>query len=185
MRASLVGVWVVVVVCVAGACSSVALEQETSGATVIHLVRHAEKAEDAGSDPPLSEVGLKRADALAAELLGAGVGRILSTPFDRTHSTATPLAAAIEVEIELMEVASLEAHIDEMATIITSDIGARFLVVGHSNTVPLLVARLGGPEFEIDETEYGDLFIVTLDQDDVQFSRSRYGDSVVNRGSGE
>ena len=52
-------------------------------------------------------------------------------------------------------------------------------MVGHSNTVPMIIAELGGPgDVFLTEEDYGDLFILTLDADGnfAGIERTRYGD---------
>ncbi len=158
------------------ACASAPAELNTSEPTVVYLVRHTEKVTDVESDPPLSAMGAARAVSLARDLASAGIDRVLSTPFERTRATATPFAQQKDIKIESMEVSGLEAHIEEMASIVEASPGLKFLIVGHSNTVPLVIARLGGPQIEINEDQYGDLFVLTIDESSVEFRRQRYGD---------
>ena len=56
--------------------------------------------------------------------------------------------------------------------------GETILVVSHSNTVPLIVERLGGePVPAIGDNAYGDLFVVTLpaDGESRSIAKSHYG----------
>ncbi len=71
---------------------------------MIHVVRHA----DAGnreewaaldSQRPLTELGLRQAEALARCLSSLEVGRILSSPAVRCMETMEPLAAATSLEV--------------------------------------------------------------------------------------
>lgn len=126
--------------------------------TVVYLVRHAEKLDDS-ADPPLTEAGLIRARLLGAMLQDAGVTRILSSDYQRTRDTASPLAERIGLEVEIYDPRAL----DEVAQRIRSEAG-RYLVSGHSNTTPALVERLGGdpgePMREADE--YDRLYVLTV-----------------------
>lgn len=67
------------------------------------LVRHAEPVKivdaDGPADPPLSERGLKQADAMAAYLGIEPIGAVWSSPMQRARETAAPLAAALGVEV--------------------------------------------------------------------------------------
>jgi len=128
------------------------------GAATIFLVRHAEKV-NASEDPKLSRAGKRRARALADLLEDAGIERIYSSDYRRCRDTANPLAARLEIPVELYdphELASLAKKLKQT--------GENSLVVGHSNTTPELAAQLGGdPGPEIDEkSEYDRLYIVTL-----------------------
>ncbi|CAN5620334.1 hypothetical protein BH23GEM11_BH23GEM11_03810 [soil metagenome] len=125
---------------------------------LIVLVRHAEKADEPASDPPLSAEGNERAVELARVLADAGITRIHSTDTRRTRETAGPLAAALGIEIELYDSRDLPA----MAARVGS-LPGRHLVVGHSNTTDALSAALGGETFGelVEEWEYDRLYILT------------------------
>lgn len=131
--------------------------------TVVFLVRHAEKAAAAGGetppDPGLTKAGRERAEALARILSPSGITAIHSTDFRRTRQTAGPTADALDVEIEIYGPDDL----DTFAEVLRERTG-RHLVVGHSNTTPRLVERLGGePGEPIDESrEYDRLYILVI-----------------------
>ncbi len=75
------------------------------------LIRHAESAWneffsasriDVGlPDPPLTARGRQQASAAAERLRGAGVVRLLTSPYRRTLETASILAAALDVPITI------------------------------------------------------------------------------------
>ncbi len=168
--------WIAWALLLGVACSSGAIDSPPAETTWVYLVRHAEKAA-AEDDPELTPEGAARADALAQIAADAGVERVLSTPFKRTLATAQPAASKLGIEIEELSIASgLDAHIEAMATMVESDSRAVFLVVGHSNTIPLLIGRLGGPTFVLNESEYGDLFVMEFADGAVEFERRRFGD---------
>jgi broad specificity phosphatase PhoE len=135
--------------------------QSPAGTTTIILVRHAEKAAEPAADPPLTSAGVARAEALAEMLKGAGVQAIVSTQFQRTRSTAAPAAARLGLTTEI-----LDARLPARATvdsIFAKHRGQTILVVGHSNTVPGIVAALGAmAQPAICDTEYDNVYIVTL-----------------------
>lgn len=146
--------------------------------TTVILVRHAEKAAEGGSDPALSEAGRARALALAAELADDSVDAILVTPYVRTGQTAAPIAAALRATPHTIPVqGGGAAHLAAVREAIAQHAGQTVLVVGHSNTVPALVAALGGPQgIVIEEAEYGNLFTVTLEGGKAPvFARACYG----------
>jgi broad specificity phosphatase PhoE len=128
------------------------------GPTTVFLVRHAEKMLE-GDDPLLSDAGRQRSEQLATLLADAGISRIFSTDFARTRQTAAPLAAAEGLEIELYDPADPGQVIESI-----QDSPGRYLLVGHSNTVPNMVARFGGePHGAIEEAgEYDRLYVVTV-----------------------
>ena len=102
------------------------------------LVRHAEKVLQ-GDDPMLSPAGKLRAEALSSLLADAGIERIHSTDFNRTRHTVEPLAQRLGLAVELYD----PSRPDDLLTNLQKT-GGRQLIVGHSNTVPDLVQRLGG-----------------------------------------
>ncbi|TVP44454.1 MAG: hypothetical protein EA350_11530 [Gemmatimonadales bacterium] len=127
------------------------------GPDLVVLVRHAEKADEPASDPPLSPEGTARALELSRVLADAGITRIHSTDTRRTRETAAPLADALGIEVELYDSRDLPA----MATRLGS-LPGRHLVVGHSNTTDALAGALGGETFgEIVEAwEYDRLYFL-------------------------
>lgn len=127
-------------------------------ATIIYLLRHAEKASDGTQDPSLTEQGQTRATHLAHLLQSAGITHIHSTDFKRTHQTVAPLTAKLGLTVKSYNPRDLEGF----ASSLKSMTGIH-LVSGHSNTTPALVELLGGdPGSPIHEDEYGRLYIVTL-----------------------
>lgn len=125
--------------------------------TVI-LVRHAEKV-DQSKDSGLSAAGIRRAEALATLLRDAGVDAIVTSEYRRTADTAAPLARMLKIEPVVVPAGSG----DELAARLREKhAGDVVLVVGHSNTVPELIRKLGGADFSIPDAEYDNLFVVTL-----------------------
>jgi 2,3-bisphosphoglycerate-dependent phosphoglycerate mutase len=130
--------------------------------TTVLLVRHAEKVATTGSDPELTEEGRAHAEMLAAVLADVELAAIYSTPFRRTRDTVAPVAKAKGLEITVIEAGSDLAG-STAARILGENRGRTVLVSGHSNTLgPTLEALGAGPSFELDESEYGDLFVCTI-----------------------
>src|SRR6478609_2543894 len=124
----------------------------------VFLVRHAEKASTA-ADAPLSPEGEKRAECLAATLKDAGIKQIYVTDVKRTQQTAAPLAKALKIKPTILPAKDPNALIKNLAY--TG--GGNILVVGHSDTVPFVIARLqGGTVAPIGENEYDRLFVMTV-----------------------
>ena len=147
--------------------------------TVI-LVRHAEKADDHATDPVLSPAGIARAEVLAATLKDAGVSAIITTPLKRTILTAQPLAKARGITPQVMPIArdGVAQHVQAVVAAIRKfGAGDVVLVVGHSNTVPAIIAALGGPAMPvICESDYANLFVLTADvAGGVRLIRAKYG----------
>lgn len=137
--------------------------------TLVVLVRHAEKTDEPGADPALSEAGQQRAQAIAERLGHARIDSIYVTSLQRTALTAAPLATRLGVAPEVFwpnddgHRAAAETLAERIRTM---HAGGSVLVVGHSNTLPLIVEALAGVATEeIDEGDYGNMFIVTIDAD--------------------
>lgn len=147
-------------------------------ATVVLLVRHAEKAPGAG-DVPLSAEGEARARALVEVGRVAGVQAIITTQYARTRSTGAPLAAALHLTPEIIPAqADVPSHAAAVSEAIRRNHqGRTVLVVGHSNTIPPIVAALGGERFrDLCDPEYDALFVVVLsDAGPVRTVKSRFG----------
>ena len=129
--------------------------------TMFFLARHAEK-QNVAEDPRLSEDGRLRAAQLADLLTDADLTSIHSTDYRRTRETAQAVAKRLGLEVGLYDPTEPGELLDEL-----QDTGGRHLLIGHSNTVPDMVDRLGGePYGAIDEEgEYDRLYVVTLDED--------------------
>ena len=145
--------------------------------TVVILVRHAEKAAQPPQDPPLTEGGAARAQALMAVARDAGVTAIITTQFERTRKTAEPTATALHITPEVVEAGPAAQHAKAVADQVLKHAGGTVLVVGHSNTIPAIVGALGAPRpRDLCDSEYDQLFIVVLgDTGPPRLVRSRYG----------
>jgi len=155
-------------------------------ATTVILVRHAEKAAAPASDPPLTEAGEARAKALATIARDAGVTAIVTTQFARTRETARPAAEALHITPEVVSAGGAQ-HAAEVARVVRSHAGGVVLVVGHSNTIPAIVAALGAPQpAPICDSEYDGLYVVTIPASgSAHVIRARYGEpSPVEAGCG-
>jgi len=129
-----------------------------SSEVVVILVRHAERAEDGTSDPPISEEGWARARIVAAMLQDSRLTHIYSTDFKRTRSTAEPTATATGLTVESYDPRDLAGFAAQLRRT-----PGRHLVVGHSNTTGELAAALGGDAVSpIQEMEYDRGYVVVV-----------------------
>lgn len=128
----------------------------------IVLVRHAEKAAEPVGDPGLTPDGQTRSQDLAILLRDTPPVLVLTSPARRTRDTAAPTALAAGVMAEAIPIppGDLPSHIRLlMATLSGLKAGQVALVVGHGNTVPQLIAALGGPPLpNLPECAYDRLF---------------------------
>jgi phosphohistidine phosphatase SixA len=132
----------------------------------VFVVRHAERADGGtagvaamgapATDPPLSAAGNERAARLATMLRSADIKQIFTTEFVRTKQTAEPTAQALKLNIGPISSRDLDALILRVTSA-----RANVLVVGHSNTVPDILERLGIKDaMTIADSEYDNLFVV-------------------------
>ncbi|HSJ09809.1 MAG TPA: histidine phosphatase family protein [Longimicrobiales bacterium] len=153
----------------------VAAAHAAAQSTTVVVVRHAEKLDDS-ADPLLSDAGTARAQALAAALANADVAAVITTQFHRTRLTGQPMAEKNGLTTITVPAANpLRAHLDGIVAKVKEHAGRTVLVVGHSNTVPLIVRALGGPDVgAIADSEYADMFTLVIDGDKVRLVRSKY-----------
>ena len=144
--------------------------------TVVILVRHAEKGTQPAQDPPLTEAGQARANALAGVARQAGVTAIITTQFERTRKTAEPTAIELKITPEVVQ-AGGATHAKTVADMVLKHAGGTVLVVGHSNTIPAIVGALGAPQpKDLCDSEYDQVFTLVLgDSGAPRLIRSRYG----------
>ena len=146
-------------------------------AQTVILVRHAEKVSDGGNDPALSEAGLARAQSLADRLSTSSIDLILTSPLQRTGLTAAPTAQANGLEpLAIGFERGTETHIaDIVARVRTMPEDATILIVGHSNTVPLIARALGQTTPDMPDCEYDRLVTLRLQRAGVFGVTTRYG----------
>jgi phosphohistidine phosphatase SixA len=146
-------------------------QQVNEPVTTVFLIRHAERADEPRQDPPLTEKGVARSEALARLLSTAGIKAIYTSQFARTKLTAEPLAkqlgvASAPISLKLSPSnprAIAEESTKETVDKILSHAGGSVLVVGHSNSIPDVIKMLGGDVVPtIDEKKFDDLFVVTV-----------------------
>jgi broad specificity phosphatase PhoE len=137
---------------------------ELQATTTVVLVRHADKVLGGGEDPSLSAQGRQRAKALADFLAGvdvvASVDAIFASQYKRTQQTAAPLAERLDLAVNIADADDIEGT---AAAILSDHKGQIVLVVGHRNTIPLLIAEFhGSKQVEIAADDYNHLYIVTV-----------------------
>lgn len=140
---------------------------ESQATTTMIFVRHAEKAGPSAEDPGLSPAGQRRVQELTRQLVDAdvvaGIDAIYSTPTRRTTETVQPIAQRLGIDIQFYE-SGAENNEDVVDRMVSDNKGKIILVVGHSNTLPGLIADLGASKNvpAIDENEYDNMYIVVI-----------------------
>ena len=160
------------------AAASKAPASDAGMPALVVLVRHAEKAANPKDDPPLTKAGQERARALVDALKDARVTAIITSDAQRTRETAQPLAEALGLKPVVVGLgrSGPKAHADAVAAELRRLAGGVVVVVDHSDTIPLIIAALGGPRVaEIPSKEYADFFVLTPGPSGVRLVRARYG----------
>lgn len=127
----------------------------TASDAAIYVVRHLHTPEGE-RDPDLLPEGRRVAILLGERLAGARIAAIYISDFKRTRQTAGPLAERLGLEPILYDPRDTPALV---ARVRAGPLPA--LIVGHSNTVPDIVAQLGGPRpADLSHPDFGDLWRV-------------------------
>jgi phosphohistidine phosphatase SixA len=138
-------------------CQVAAAQQPPPASTII-LVRHAEKVSSA-PDALLSPAGQQRAECLAQVVKEAGIKRIYVSDAKRTQQTAEPAAKALGIKPEVVPANDVNTLVRD----VFYGKGGNALVVGHSNTVPVVIQRVqAGTVPPIGENEYDGLYVLTV-----------------------
>ncbi|HBH89040.1 MAG TPA: hypothetical protein DDZ43_09725 [Hyphomonadaceae bacterium] len=141
------------------ACTAPGLQNAFASGPTIFLVRHAEK--EAGTDPLLTAEGEARAARLGEIMEELGVDAVWSSDTRRTRATAAPAANAEGLEVQIYDLDAMEEFADTLR-----NSSGTILVLGHSNTTPVLAAMLTGrdegPWF--DEADYESLFRIEFNR---------------------
>ena len=143
-----------------GGCASqngptpVAAVEPMTQVPTIYVSRHMRKAER--DDPNLSPAGAAEAVQLAELLKDKGIATFFVTATKRSRETAQPLATETGTPLETYDPRDNAALAQRAAAIPGS-----ILIVGHSNTVPAIVAAVGGSApGPMTEEDFGRVFVV-------------------------
>jgi 2,3-bisphosphoglycerate-dependent phosphoglycerate mutase len=142
--------------------------------TTIILIRHGERnaPTPANPDPHLNAAGKARAKKLIHVVGQSGIKAIYRSHFVRAKETAQPLAAHLGLSaIEIDEALPIKNDI------LSNRAGQTVLVIGHSDTVPDLIKRLGAGNIPIiDDAEFDNLFVVNVfSPNRAALNRLKYG----------
>ena len=151
--------------------------------TVI-LVRHAEKKiEPENKDPDLSPAGLARAQELVRMFGNTGITAIYATQFKRTQQTVKPLADKLGLPVTQIDAKKTTELVKQIRA---RNAGQVIFIAGHNNSVPEIIAALGGPQLPIiPETEFDNLYILTVRGDgSAKLLKLRYGSPIPASGQG-
>ncbi len=139
------------------ACLACVAAAPASAQEAIYIVRHAERLDDT-KDSVLAPEGVSRARRLAAVLRDSGITAVFSTQYTRTADTGRPLAEHLGLPVTPVP-ADRQDELRKQVTALGP--AARVLIVGHSDTVPELLAAFGHPNtIAIARDEYDNLFVL-------------------------
>ncbi len=153
-----------------------------SSATTIYLVRHAEKQmQDPNvmmqpNDVLLSDSGHARARVLRDSMQSKALKGIFATTIHRTQQTVEPTATSKGLPV--IQYAASQPAADALMDSLAAIKGKKFLVAGHSNTIPAMVRHLGLPcsfSGNIPDTDYDNLFIITIKNGVKTIRETTYG----------
>jgi len=142
---------------------SLAVSASAQRRKTIILIRHAEKetAEMTDqADPPLSAAGKERAERVVKRIGKFRPGAIYSTNYKRTRDTVESLARKRNKEVQIYDASKPQ----DLVNTIKSSKTKRFVIVGHSNTIPPLANLLMGKDLfkNLQDSEYSVIWVVRL-----------------------
>jgi phosphohistidine phosphatase SixA len=142
--------------------------------SVFYVVRHAER--HPGFNGHLDWYGRLRAGDLMRFLKDSGIQKAYVTPFSRTWETADSLILLQKIDTVMYIadtsgaslVQNLKAH---------KDYGRKILIIGHSNTVPAILRKLGAsyPSKDLPSGVFNLMFEVINDHGKVKMRTLHYG----------
>ena len=142
---------------------------------VMYVVRHAEK--DTGNNPLLSAKGKERAGALHRVLQNSAVDLILVSQFKRTGMTGDSVRLYRNIETRSYKADATGADLFNLIAALKGKY-KHILVIGHSNTVPVIVRRAGAIDYTVpalpDHT-YDHLFTISLENGKIQWKLEKFG----------
>lgn len=165
--------------------SPAAAQENSTTPMIVILVRHAEKkiVPPENKDPDISAEGEKRAGELAKMFGDAGIGAIFASQYKRTQQTVKPLAEKLGLTVTTVEAQKTPELVKQIRA---QKAGQVVFVAGHNNTVPEVIAALGGPQMPIiPETQYDNLFVLSISADGTaKLLKMKYGSGQAVMGQG-
>lgn len=135
--------------------------------TTIYLIRHAEKdrSQPSDKDPHLNSLGIQRANRWRDFFKNIPLDAVFSTDYHRTKQTASPTALDHQLEVQIYP--PIEVNLDSILEVYK---GGNMLIVGHSNTTPLLTNKIIGVTkySDLEDRDNSSLFIVQLEKSTFQ-----------------
>lgn len=144
----------------------------------VYVVRHAKAGSRRhwkGDDDlrPLSKTGRAQARAVAKRLAGAGVTRIVSSPYVRCRETVEPLAARTGVELELSDALAEGATMAGSLRLLEKCAGDDTVLCTHGDVLGNLLTHAShrGVELGDDRIEKASVWVLELADGEVSSAR--------------
>ena len=126
----------------------------------IYLVRHGKagvRSRWQGDDDlrPLSKVGRRQADAIAAALAHAGITRVVSSPYVRCRQTVAPLGELLRLPVDLSDALGEHATLAESLRLLEKVLDEDAVLCTHGDVLGNLLDHLAttGVPFDDDRLE--------------------------------
>ena len=141
----------------------------------IYLVRHAKAGSrrawpDDDELRPVSKAGRTQARAVAKVLGGAGVTRIVSSPFVRCRETVEPLGQRIGVAVEVADALAEGATLADALRLVEKLAEEHAVLCSHGDVLGGLLNHYSraGAELDDDRLEKASVWVLELVDGDVQ-----------------
>ena len=183
-RAARLGCHIVLIALLSAVGFSSCVSAVDQPSVTVILIRHAEKKIEAeNKDPDLSPAGLARAQELVRMFGDTGIAAIYATQFKRTQQTVKPLADKLGLPVTQIDAKKTTELVKQIRA---RNAGQVIFIAGHNNSVPEIIAALGGPQLPIiPETEFDNLYILTVRGDgSAKLLKLRYGSPIPASGQG-
>ena len=90
----------------------------------------------------------------------SGVNAIYATQYKRTQETVKPLSDRLGLPVTVVNSSGTSELVRQIHA---EHRGQTILIAGHNNTVPEIIAALGGPQLPvIPESEFDNLYVLTV-----------------------
>jgi phosphohistidine phosphatase SixA len=154
---------------------------------IYYLVRHAEK--DSGADPSLTNAGYLRAGDLYRKLKDKKISRIYVNQYKRIQLTADSLRIYQKADtIHYVADASGDDLISRLINTNPVSKPNNVLIIGHSNTIPVIIKRLGITNFSPDEIpgdEFDNLYVIKRTHRQIMLDKMKYGTPTISNNKKE
>ena len=133
----------------------------------VYVVRHAKAGSRrnwSGDDSqrPLSKPGRRQADAVADLLAGAGITRVVSSPYVRCVQTVEPLAHRAGVPVDVSDALAEGAPVDEAVALLDKLAREDAVLCSHGDVIGDLLMHLAdhGVRFDDFRLEKGSTWVL-------------------------